>query len=240
MKDDDSIPGAPDWMVTYGDMMSLLLTFFIMLVSMSQVKEDALYQAVADSIRRRFGYHQPVVTNTPGAGTSQVPGRVKKVTSGGEALNRDAPKGQAPNSAPAGDPSRITGSRTGFEPAVGCVVFFQEGRHELTEEGKATLDAWVARVAGKPQKMEVRGHTSKISVPFESPYADNWELAHGRARSVLEYLVHLRLDERRARISSAADHEPLYTGANLEEVERNNRVEIFLLDEIAEDFQGRK
>ena len=37
--EEDSVPGVPEWVVTYGDMMSLLLTFFIMLVSMSQLKE---------------------------------------------------------------------------------------------------------------------------------------------------------------------------------------------------------
>ncbi|MBL4886213.1 MAG: flagellar motor protein MotB, partial [Planctomycetaceae bacterium] len=35
--DDDEPPGVPEWVVTYGDMMSLLLTFFIMLVSLSEV-----------------------------------------------------------------------------------------------------------------------------------------------------------------------------------------------------------
>ena len=48
--------GVPEWVVTFGDMMSLLLTFFIMLVSMSEVKEQERYQAMVDSIRQRFGH----------------------------------------------------------------------------------------------------------------------------------------------------------------------------------------
>ena len=36
--ENDSSPGVPEWVVTYGDMMSLLLTFFIMLVSLSELK----------------------------------------------------------------------------------------------------------------------------------------------------------------------------------------------------------
>ena len=32
--------GVPEWVVTFGDMMSLLLTFFIMLVSMSEIRQD--------------------------------------------------------------------------------------------------------------------------------------------------------------------------------------------------------
>ena len=39
-KPEEPPTGAPAWMVTYGDMMSLLLCFFIMLVAMSEIKED--------------------------------------------------------------------------------------------------------------------------------------------------------------------------------------------------------
>ena len=35
--------GIPEWVVTFGDMMSLLLTFFIMLVSLSEMKEEEKY-----------------------------------------------------------------------------------------------------------------------------------------------------------------------------------------------------
>ena len=42
---EDEAPGVPEWVVTYGDMMSLLLTFFIMLVSMSELKEELIRTA---------------------------------------------------------------------------------------------------------------------------------------------------------------------------------------------------
>ncbi|MBN1916631.1 MAG: flagellar motor protein MotB [Verrucomicrobia bacterium] len=45
--------GAPSWMVTYGDMMSLLLTFFVLLVSMSVIREEQ-FEAAKKSIREVF------------------------------------------------------------------------------------------------------------------------------------------------------------------------------------------
>ena len=48
-------PGAPEWMVTFGDMMSLLLCFFVIIVSMSEVKQDQRFQKVIESIKRSFG-----------------------------------------------------------------------------------------------------------------------------------------------------------------------------------------
>ena len=65
MEEDDP-PGVPEWVVTYGDMMSLLLTFFIMLVSMSELKDEGKNRAALNSMKEVFG---------PMDGTSGVPGR---------------------------------------------------------------------------------------------------------------------------------------------------------------------
>ena len=58
--------GVPEWVVTFGDMMSLLLTFFIMLVSMSEIKEEKRYQAMVESLRKRFGHDTTIMALIPG------------------------------------------------------------------------------------------------------------------------------------------------------------------------------
>ena len=52
---EDDGGGIPEWVVTFGDMMSLLLTFFIMLFSMSEIKEEQQYQAMLDALHQQFG-----------------------------------------------------------------------------------------------------------------------------------------------------------------------------------------
>ena len=48
--------GAPDWVLTYGDMMSLLLCFFILLAAMANFdKQDKMMMATIESIREAFG-----------------------------------------------------------------------------------------------------------------------------------------------------------------------------------------
>ena len=49
--EEDAPPGVPEWVVTYGDMMSLLLTFFIMLVSMSELKDEGKNRAALNSMK---------------------------------------------------------------------------------------------------------------------------------------------------------------------------------------------
>ncbi len=53
LPEDDPPPGVPEWVVTYGDMMSLLLTFFIMLVSMAEMKQDGKVRAALNALEQR-------------------------------------------------------------------------------------------------------------------------------------------------------------------------------------------
>jgi len=48
--------GVPDWVVTFGDMMSLLLCFFILLQAFSEFKRDHEYQRVITAVKEAFGY----------------------------------------------------------------------------------------------------------------------------------------------------------------------------------------
>ena len=54
--EDDGAPGVPEWVVTYGDMMSLLLTFFIMLVCLCAIVNDEKFRAILDCIVNYTGY----------------------------------------------------------------------------------------------------------------------------------------------------------------------------------------
>jgi flagellar motor protein MotB len=55
LQEDESPPAAPAWALSFGDLMALLLAMFVLLASMSEVKEDYKFRAMADSLRERFG-----------------------------------------------------------------------------------------------------------------------------------------------------------------------------------------
>ena len=54
--DDSEVPekGAPLWMVTFGDLMSLLLCFFVLLLSFSEIDAQK-YKELAGSMSKAFG-----------------------------------------------------------------------------------------------------------------------------------------------------------------------------------------
>ena len=124
--------GVPEWVVTFGDMMSLLLTFFIMLVSFSEMKSEEKYQALMDAFQQQFGYHD--------TRSSVIPGQMRprnsalsKIASMGRSKRQDTMRGGAKVQAPVGDNNLVTAIRPGKKTTVGTVLYFQEEQIELDD-----------------------------------------------------------------------------------------------------------
>jgi chemotaxis protein MotB len=236
--EEDPPPAVPEWVVTFGDMMSLLLTFFIMLASMSHMKKDDQFEAMVESLRKRFGHNFDAATLVPGYSTkdSMIEGEVD--------ANLDHPKvAEAPDGgnkvkAPVGDFPRVRTIRNGNIPTIGGVVYFDEGQTELTELEKQQLHVIVEEVGGKPQKIEIRGHTSRVpatlkpvAADMQGRYVDNWHLAYARCHKVMEFLIGAGIDPARIRLGVASEYEPIYTGIDSNDRKQNERVEVFMLNE---------
>ena len=225
-EEEDEEPGIPEWVVTFGDMMSLLLTFFIMLVSMSEIKQEEKFQAMLESMRRQFGQEASMASLIPG----QSPPRnsaMQTIASTGRAKRKDITRGGNPVKAVTGENTQVRTIRPGQDTTVGGVVFFGEEEATLTDESKDRLREIANQVAGKPQKIEVRGHASRKPIDDWT----HWSIAHERGRVAMEYLVQCGIDERRIRLSSAGAHEPLDDSIDESRRRRNARVEVLMWDE---------
>jgi flagellar motor protein MotB len=67
---------------------------------------------------------------------------------------------------------------------------------------------------------------------------DNWDLAYERCHKTMDYLVLLGIDPARIRIGVSAQFEPVYAGSDPALLEKNSRVEVFMLNEFTEDLRG--
>jgi flagellar motor protein MotB len=52
---DEPIERAPVWLITYSDLMTLLLVFFVLLFSLSEFRQSEKFQGVANSLHAKFG-----------------------------------------------------------------------------------------------------------------------------------------------------------------------------------------
>jgi chemotaxis protein MotB len=237
LPDEEEAPaGAPDWIVTYGDMMSLLLTFFVLLFSMSEIREEQS-RAMMDSMRRAFGSETSLESILAGPNVP-LNSPLAKLMSLGRSRRMDTMQGGDKVNAPVGEHPRVWAIRPSQESTLGGAIFFDESSAELTEQAKQVLQKIAEQIAGKPQKIEIRGHTSKAPLPPNSPYHNHWDLAYARCVNTMEYLVTMGIEPQRMRLAVAGEHEPLHISTDPKLQQSNSRVEVALMSELAKSLEG--
>jgi chemotaxis protein MotB len=224
---DDPPPAVPEWVVTYGDMMSLLLTFFIMLVSMSTVKDQGRLRMMMDAMNERFGPHEGQI-GVPGT-SLQKNSALEKMAShgissqGGLKKNSlDAEGGGGPS-----NPARSIGHQ--HVPTLGAPVWFHGLDVKLSPEDVADLKRLADALKNLPNQIVVRGHTTAEPLPPSSPFADAWDLSYARAEAVAERLIAGGVRPDRLEVSSAGDTEPRKRGFGEVQAE-NHRVDVFVVE----------
>ena len=229
MPEEEAPPGVPEWVVTYGDMMSLLLTFFIMLVSMSEIRNDeGTVRAMLDSMRERFGSEDGNAA-VPGKSFNPTSNRSKPASSG---TNSDGgtKAGKEKSAGGGGANKTVERINSGTEVTLGGAASFDRFSAELTTELKQKLNIIAEILLPTPNRLIVRGHASPEPLPKGSKYRDSQELSFYRAKNVAEYLESKGIEPERLIVSSAGDAEPRTITRNPEEQYLNRRVDVFLID----------
>ena len=228
--------GVPEWILTYGDMMSLLLCFFIMLYAISTL-EIVKVQAAVESLRAGFGYQ----------GASQAPQPSKaanatrqRINSTGRAKRLDVLRGGQPVAAPQGDFSTVSTINPKEEPIKGGIIRFDFASDELNEQAKRDIDVIYDQLAGSPSKIKVKGHASPEE---KGAYRLVDDKAYARAVNVREYLVDKGINRKHFELSVVGPYEPLARSniaalANPQLV--NAYVEVMLLSTHPRDGEGDK
>ena len=236
MANEDTSNGIPGWFVTFADMMALLLTFFVMLVSVSELKSEEKYQALMDGFQQQFGNYEVAKEVAPGQLRPRHSSLAKWVSANrreladtlGNSTQSLTAKGDMNNSPTGGIPQKLT---------LGTVLYFQEDKIELDDHQRLLLHQLAEGLRGSRQKMEIRGHTSNRRAASATKVRDNWDLSFERCRRVMQYLVEeQQIDSRTLRISAFAANEPMMSRES--PAHSDSRVELMLLDEFVHDTKA--
>jgi chemotaxis protein MotB len=224
----DHEEGLPEWIMSYADMITILMAFFVVMYSMASGKDNKKEQAVMRSLREQFGASWPGMAALGPPYVNKNSALAKMSGSSGGDKTKSG-KGAVQRS-PLGDHPRIQTLRPGEQAAIGGVIRFPDGVSTLGEPQRKQLQIAASEIGGKPQRIEIRGHTSRRPVARGAPYRDNWDLAYTRCRNVMDYLLSLGIDPKRIRLGVAADNEPAPGESDV--LARNSRVEVFMLNEL--------
>jgi len=224
-------------MVTYGDAMTLLLCFFVIIVSFSEVKQNERFQKVMESLRRAFGGYQGAVGPVPieNDPTNTLVAKLLEL----EIPDFRKNKGDSDEEGIHGRQFRVTNVRDGIEVVVGGRITFDRFSATLKPEARDLLAKAAERLRGYNTKILVRGHATREPLPDDSLYEDARDLSYARAKAVAWELE--KNGVRRIRIVPVAvgDTEPLVRQAYTEERRAlNRRVEVLVTENLIDDYAG--
>lgn len=230
---EDPPAGAPEWMVTFGDMMSLLLCFFVIIVSMSEIKKDQKFKQVMESIRTAFGNSGEVRTVL--ANPLEPNSLLKKLQT--IVIPRDPEKGDSDDPGLKGKVFRVTDVREGIQVQIGGRVTFDRFSAALKPNGEFLIAQVASKIVGHNTIIKVTGHATREPLPADSTWPDAWSLSYARARSVADALISHGIRRARLRLIAAGDTAPLVREAYDEETRAvNRRVELVVTEATIDDY----
>lgn len=227
-KEEPAGPAAPLWCLSYGDLVTNLLVFFVLLFAFSEI-DKSKYVQIADSLRGALGGTGGVLNSGMAImedhGGEQSPAFiVNEFQEIIEKLNESL-----------GDDSESSINVEIYTNERGLVISFKEklffdiGKASLRPAAVEALLQVGETLKTDNHKIRVEGHTCDL--PINTPqYPSNWELSTARAINVTRFLIErVKLDPSRLSVAGYGQYRPFVENLNELNRARNRRVDIVLL-----------
>ena len=225
------------WMGTYGDMITLMLCFFVMLYNPSEVDVTQL-ATITQSLQMNE-------TESVNGGLSLSTGKLSDL---GNTINSlpSIEKGKSLGLAKKKAVSlfapdiksnkiTITSDERGLVVSLAADNFFEEGSADLnieeTRDSLLRLSDFFKSPELKNRRFRIEGHTDNTPVAENSKFPSNWELSAARSMNVLHYLADYGVNENKFSVAGYADTQPKFSNDTPEGRAYNRRVDIIILDE---------
>ena len=211
-------------------MMTLLLTFFVLLLSMSTIDKKIITTAFTNFSQR--------VAFIASMKSGEIPTRIRIVketlTKPWEMLEKKEqikdllfPHEEMPSKINISDLKKnlkILERPEGVALVLSDNLLFSAGNSELDSESRAILDQIIKLVNTITAPVNISGHTDDTTAPG----IDNIELSRNRAMSVLKYFLSNNVSPDRCSVSAYGPHRPIADNDTSEGRSQNRRVEILL------------
>lgn len=224
------------WLDTYADTVTLLMTFFVLLYSMSSLDESKVQQIsaafnevmagkAADSILQYNLYD----------GEVPLVGGESKMESNDEYKVMDSNEKTFEEVKEFVEKSGLAESITVLPDEKGVNlqlkdnILFETAKADLKDNSKVILDQISSLIANLPNNIIVEGHTDNVPINT-SEYSSNWDLSSARATSVIKYFIEQKhLTGSRFSASGCGEYKPIAPNTSDENRARNRRVNILIV-----------
>lgn len=224
--------GAPMWMVTFSDMTTLLLTFFVLLLSMASLDQRKIKEALG-SLQGALGVLESGQKSE--MGKEEILSRLDFVTKTKQSESKML-SGIRNYIEQANLSSTVSVVKTekGISVRIMDSVLFESGSATLLDAAKPVLDKLSGVIKDSPYNIMVEGHTDDIPIST-AQFPSNWELSTARAISVAKYMISVGVKPDILSVAGYAQYHPVVPNITPENRAKNRRVEInFVSPELAE------
>ena len=195
-----------EWIYTYGDMVTLLLCFFVLLFAMSKTNEEK-FKAITASFR---------------GGPPASPYMFTGAPSPMDALENSMKKSDV-----SAEVTDITVDDRGIAVSFSDTAMFAPGSAAPTKKGYETVEKFAQILYAIPNHVVIEGHTD--NTPIRSKlYPSNWELSAARAASVARLLEEFGIKSKRMEIAAYGMTRPRVTNDSPALKQMNRRIDILI------------
>jgi len=221
----------PAWLAAFGDLMSLLLCFFVLLLSMSSMDAKKISEAIGslsgamsvleggtqtEISKKRIQEATPIESQDE---TSETVNRVKQAMNDANEMQEKAQT----------ESITIEEAQDGFVIELPASLLFRPGSATIEHDDTLLFLKRIALIIEElptDTRVSVQGHTDNQGPGAQSPYKDNWELSSARAIAILHELLLDGVSGNRVSAEGYAEFKPVATNATKSGREKNRRVEL--------------
>jgi chemotaxis protein MotB len=232
---------AERWLLTYADLITLLMVFFVVMYAMSS-SDSTKWKQISAALEQAFNVD--VMRGTAATSLSDAAASAPAAAALDTMIsNRDVPQvsrlqaaiqsvlDKAQQDGSTQEPQVSVGTdRDGVVIRLSGSYLFDSGRAELKPNSFDLLDAIAQQLKLQPNDIRVDGHTDSTPLVGSALYPTNWELSTARALAVTRYFIDTGgIQADRLEAAGFGEFRPLVPNDTREHRALNRRVEIHLL-----------
>lgn len=181
--------GMDDWLGTYSDVVTLLLSFFVLMMGISKV-DNSLWESMKSGLRSEISGEKEVKTPL-----AEIKHDLDSILAQEKAQKLVT----------------INMNNDGIVMQFSSAAFYQAGSAEVGTQAKDIIDRVVEamkRIDYYPFKIDLEGHTDNVPIHTER-FHSNWELSVARATNIVRYLLEQGMQADRLKAAGYADTKPV-------------------------------
>jgi chemotaxis protein MotB len=228
-KHEEEEGGSERWLLTYADLITLLLGLFVILYAMS-IEDKAKYDGFKEALAQMFGGRSVLtgeksVMKMPSTSrSSQAPGKTRKRTHSKLMSDLNSLLAKEINT------QKVALKETPEGVSINLLelLLFDTGKADIKPQAYETLNKIATYIIEMPNQIRVEGHTD--NVPISTPqFPSNWHLSIARAMNTGYYILQQGLVPQRLSIAGYGEYKPVAENDTPEHRTENRRVEIVIL-----------